>query len=111
MFVIRLPVSDYERALSFYQRLLGSEPAFIPNATEAVWELAEHRYLYIEHLPERAGHALPTVFVDDLDERVSGISDRGIQPASQETYESGVRKVIYRDSDGNEVSFGGGPVA
>ncbi|HET7388229.1 MAG TPA: hypothetical protein VFJ19_16365 [Nocardioidaceae bacterium] len=70
-------MSDYERALSFYQRLLGSEPAFIPNATEAVWELAEHRHLYIEHLPERAGHALHTAFVDDLDERVSGISDRG----------------------------------
>jgi len=63
-------VSDYERALTWYERLLGSEPAFLPNATQAVWELAEHRYLYIEELPERAGHALHTVFVDDLDERV-----------------------------------------
>ncbi len=38
-----LPVSDYQRALTWYERLLGSEPAFLPNATEAVWELAEHR--------------------------------------------------------------------
>lgn len=106
-----LPVSDYERALVYYQRLLGSEPAFFPNATEAVWELAEHRYLYIEQLPERAGHALHTVFVDDLDERVEGISGRGIEPSSQETYENGVRKVIYRDPDGNEIGFGGPPVA
>lgn len=37
-----LPVSDYQRALMWYERLLGSEPAFFPNATEAVWELAEH---------------------------------------------------------------------
>ena len=106
-----LPVSDYERSLVYYQRLLGSEPAFFPNATEAVWELAEHRYLYIEQLPDRAGHALHTVFVDDLDERVEGISGRGIEPSSQETYENGVRKVIYRDPDGNEIGFGGPAVA
>jgi len=40
-----VPVSDYERALAWYRRLLGSEPTFFPNATEVVWELAEHRYL------------------------------------------------------------------
>jgi catechol 2,3-dioxygenase-like lactoylglutathione lyase family enzyme len=105
-----LPVSDYQRALSWYERLLGSEPAFLPNATEAVWELAEHRYLYIEELPARAGHALHTLFVDDLDQRIESIRDRGIEPASRETYENGVRKVIYRDPDGNEIGFGGAPV-
>ena len=63
----------------------GLRPAFFPNATEAVWELAEHRYLCIEELPERAGHGLHTVFVDDLDERVESIGARGIEPASQET--------------------------
>jgi len=31
-----LPVSDYQRALMWYERLLGSGPAFFPNATEAV---------------------------------------------------------------------------
>ncbi len=103
-------VSDYRRALAWYERLLGSEPAFFPNATEAVWELAGHRYLYIEELPGRAGHALHTVFVDDLDERVEGIGARGIEPAAQETYGNGVRKVIYRDPDGNEISFGGAPL-
>jgi catechol 2,3-dioxygenase-like lactoylglutathione lyase family enzyme len=104
-----LPVSDYQRALAWYERLLGSAPAFLPHATEAVWELAEHRYLYIEELPERAGHALQTVFVDDLDERVDSISARGIEPAVRETYENGVRKMIYRDPDGNEIGFGGAP--
>jgi hypothetical protein len=110
-------VSDYQRALTWYERLLGSGPAFFPNATEAVWELAEHRYLYIKELPEyikelpeRAGHALHTVFVDDLDERVESIGARGIEPASQEMYGNGVRKVIYRDPDGNEIAFGGAPL-
>ncbi len=105
-----IPVRDLQRALAWYQRLLGSEPAFLPNATEAVWELAEHRYLYIDELPEHAGHARHTVFVDDLDERVESIRARGIEPAAQETYGNGVRKVIYRDPDGNEIGFGGAPL-
>ena len=49
------------------------------------------------------------MFVDDLDERVKTISARGIEPASQETYGNGVRKVTYRDPDGNEIGFGGAP--
>ncbi len=105
-----LAVSEHQRALIWYKLLLGSEPAFLPNATEAVWELAGHRYLYLAELPGRAGRALVTVFVDDLDDRVGSIRARGIQPAAQETYGNSVRKVIYRDPDGNEIGFGGAPL-
>jgi catechol 2,3-dioxygenase-like lactoylglutathione lyase family enzyme len=105
-----LPVSDYERARAWYERLLGAEPAFLPNDVEAVWELAESRYLYVEVRPRHAGHAMQTLFVDDLDERVTAIAARGIEPAERETYENGVRKVIYRDPDGNEIGFGGAPI-
>jgi hypothetical protein len=44
-------VSDYEAATEWYVRLLGGEPSFIPNDTEAVWELAEHRSIYIKCSP------------------------------------------------------------
>jgi hypothetical protein len=50
-----IPVSDYTRALPWYEALLGSEPTFLAHATEAV------------------------------------------------------RKVTFRDADGNEISFGGAP--
>jgi catechol 2,3-dioxygenase-like lactoylglutathione lyase family enzyme len=105
-----IPVSDYAAALAWYERLLGGPPVFFPNDTEAVWELAEHRYLYIEHLPDRAGHALHTLFVDDLDTRVAGITERGLEPTTRETYDNGVRKITYRDPDGNEIGLGGAPV-
>jgi catechol 2,3-dioxygenase-like lactoylglutathione lyase family enzyme len=104
-----IPVRDYDRASVWYERLLGSGPSFVPNATEAVWELAEHRWVVIEVRPEHAGHAMHTIFVDDLDARVRAIAGRGIEPAEQETYSNGVRKVTYRDPDGNEIGFGGGP--
>ena len=104
-----IPVRDYAQAVAWYERLLGAEPSFLPNDVEAVWEIAEHRYVFIEVRPDHAGHAMHTVIVDDLDARVGGIAGRGVEPADQETYSNGVRKVIYRDPDGNEIGFGGLP--
>ncbi|WP_369973620.1 VOC family protein [Prauserella sp. PE36] len=72
-----LPVSDYQRALAWYERLLGSEPAFLPDDTEAVWELAEHRYFYIDVLPERAGNAVQTVS-STISMRGSRVSPPGV---------------------------------
>jgi len=105
-----ISVSDYAAALAWYERLLGAPPAFFPNDREAVWELAEHRYLYIEHRPEHAGHAMLTLFLEDFDDRVAQITERGIEPAIEEVYENGVRKTTYRDPDGNEIGFGGAPL-
>lgn len=102
-----IAVADYRRALTWYRQLLGAEPTFIPNAVEAVWEVDEHRFLYIKELPERCGHALHTLFVDDLGQRVADIAARGIEPTSAETYDNRVRKVVYHDPDGNEIGFGG----
>jgi len=61
-----IPVTDYSAALQWYQRLLGSSPAVLPHDTEAVWELAERRYVYIVQQPEHAGHARHTLFVENL---------------------------------------------
>ncbi|MFD0533765.1 hypothetical protein ACFQY7_08175 [Actinomadura luteofluorescens] len=73
----RIPVSDYAEALPWYERFFGAEPSFLPNDIEAVWEVAEHRYVYIVQDPERAGNALVLAFVDDLDDRVAGAARRG----------------------------------
>ncbi len=102
-----ISVSDYQRALAWYERLLGSPPSFMAHATEAVWELAEHRFVFIEEQAKDAGHAQHTIFVDDLDTVVEQITGRGLDPVERETYANGVRKVTYRDPDGNEIGFGG----
>jgi hypothetical protein len=104
-----IPVADYAAALPWYERLLGSSPTFFPHDTEAVWELAEHRYVYIVLQPDHAGHARHTLFVEDLDALEAQIADRGLNPAQRETYANGVRKTTYRDLDGNEIGFGGAP--
>jgi predicted enzyme related to lactoylglutathione lyase len=102
-------VGDYPAALVWYEKLLGAPPAFFPNDKEAVWGLADNRWLYIERRPEHAGHALHTIFVDDFDKRVAEIAERGLEPAKLETYSNGVRKATYVDPEGNEIGLGGGP--
>ncbi len=104
-----IPVNDYTATLAWYETLFGSPPSFFPHDTEAVWELAEHRSMYIVQQPERAGHAMHTIIVDDLDTLVAEIAKRGLEAAKQETYSNGVRKTTYVDPDGNEIGFGGLP--
>src|SRR5687768_10501827 len=89
-----IPVANYAAALEWYERLLGSPPTFVASDTEVVWELAEHRSVAIEHRPEHAGHAMHTIFVDDLDTLVAQIAARGLNPVERETYSNGVRKAI-----------------
>lgn len=101
-------VRDYEVALAWWTGLLG-EPSMRPHATEAVWELAENRSVYIVGDERGDGTAVATLFCDDLEARVAEIGSRGIEPAERETYANGVRKVTYRDPEGNELGFGGGP--
>jgi uncharacterized protein YndB with AHSA1/START domain len=100
-------VADYPAAQEWYERLFGRPPSFHPNDVEAVWEVAPGRSVYVEERAAHAGHALVTLFVDDLAERVADIATRGIEPHLDETYDNGVRKVTYRDPEGNEVGFGG----
>jgi catechol 2,3-dioxygenase-like lactoylglutathione lyase family enzyme len=103
-----LPVRNLAKAQEWYERLLGPA-AFLPDETEAVWQIGEHRYLYIDVRPEDAGHGMVTLFLDDLAAFLAIAAGSGITPDSEETYENGVRKVTFRDPDGNEIGFGGGP--
>jgi catechol 2,3-dioxygenase-like lactoylglutathione lyase family enzyme len=105
-----LRVRDFQAARRWYERLLG-EPTFLPHATEAVWTLADDRSVYIvEERADAAGNSVVTMFVDDLDAQVAAIAARGLEPDERLAYSNGVRKVVYRDPDGNELGFGGAPL-
>jgi hypothetical protein len=76
-------VKNYSSALVWYERLLGCPPAFLPNEIEAVWELAENRYLFIKELPEKAGQGYNLFFLSDLDGFMAQITERGLNPAKK----------------------------
>ena len=104
-----IPVRDFAVAVDWYERLFGASPSSFPHDTEAVWELAEHRLVYVVQRPEYAGHAMHTIIVDDLDTVEAGAAERGLQPAKREAYDNGVRKITYIDPDGNEIGYGAVP--
>jgi hypothetical protein len=104
-----LRVRDLQAARPWYERLFG-EPSFLPNATEAVWTLAEDRSVYVEEHADGAGNSVVTIFVDGLDAHVAAAAARGLEPDERLTYSNGVRKALYRDPDGNELGFGGAPL-
>jgi len=60
-----IPIKDFRIAVEWYKRLLGAEPTFYPNDIEAVWQLAEDRYVYIIQDANRAGGAVSMIWVDD----------------------------------------------
>jgi catechol 2,3-dioxygenase-like lactoylglutathione lyase family enzyme len=101
-----LRVREFQAARAWYERLLG-EPTFFPHATEAVWTLADDRSVYVVEHPGGAGNSVVTIFLDDLDAHVATLAARGLEPDDTETYSNGVRKVLYRDPDGNELGFAG----
>jgi hypothetical protein len=100
-----IAVADFAKTMPWYEQLFACAPALCPYETEAVWEVAPHRYVYIVQQPENACHARHTLFVDDFDSVVGQIRSRGIEPSKQGSYANGVRKVSYRDR--NEIAFGG----
>ena len=74
-----------------------------------MWTLEDQRHVYVVVDEQRAGGGHLTLFVNDLEERIERIGQSGIEPATDETYGNGVRKVEYHDPDGNQFGIGGGP--
>ncbi len=101
-----IPVRDYEQAVDWYRRLLGADPTFYPNEFEAVWQLAEDRYVYIIEDRGRAGGAVSMIWVDDPVAEVVGIAERGLEPTDIEKHDQ-VWKYVFHDIDGNETGIGG----
>jgi predicted enzyme related to lactoylglutathione lyase len=103
---VGIPVADLQPAIEWYERLLGSSPDMTPNEIERTWRLTDGSWIYVVTDPERAGQALVTVMVDDLDERLAAIERRGIEGGEFRQINEKTRKVEFVDPEGNRISFG-----
>jgi catechol 2,3-dioxygenase-like lactoylglutathione lyase family enzyme len=100
-----LPVTDYEPARDWYERLLGRPPDMLPTKDEAVWHLASAGSIYVVADRERAGSGLLTIAVGDLEEQLAALAEHGIPNAEAGAREGEPRKVVVTDPDGNTISF------
>ena len=98
-------VADLDRAVAWYARLFGRPADIVPNENEVMWRLAGAAWLYVLRDEKRAGHALVTLCVADLDRTVADIAARGITGGPAETVGDAGQKVTFTDAEGNTVSF------
>jgi len=54
---------------------------------------------------DRAGKALLTLIIDDLDQHVAALGERGFIPEEAEDVPGKYRKVIFRDPEGNTIAL------
>jgi hypothetical protein len=80
-----LAVADLPAALAWYERMLGRPPDLVPNWNEAAWQLTDSGWIYVVGDSTRAGKALLTLLVDDLDDRIAEFAERGLAPLRIDT--------------------------
>ena len=101
-----IPVADRDAAIAWYDRLVGHAPDLLPNADEAAWRITETAWIYVIVDAQRAGSALHTLLVEDLDEFLAGLAQRGITAGPVETISRAVRRTTVTDLDGNRLNLG-----
>jgi hypothetical protein len=108
-FFAGIPVANFDAATAWYERLWDKAPDFYPEPGEAVWQIREHAWVYLVTDADRAGNALITVLVDDLDGLVSGLSARGIEVGPIQEMGPSVPGFALTDPEGNRITFGQPP--
>ena len=99
-------VADYDPALAWYTRFFGRSPDVIVTENECMWQVAEAAWVYVVGDSDRAGRALLTLLVDDLESYVAELGERGLAPGTIETVPGLYRKAVISDPEGNMISLG-----
>jgi glyoxylase I family protein len=100
-----VPVADLDAAIAWYSRLLGRSPDVPVNDDEVMWQCSQAGWLYLLRDAPRAGNALVTVAVADLEAAVAEIRSHGLIGSTIDKVGDAGRKANFTDPDGNTVSF------
>jgi hypothetical protein len=84
-----IPAADRDVAVRWFERFTSRPPDLIPNEDEAAWQLTDTGWIYLIVDPIRAGSALHTLLVGDLDDFLTGLAERGIAAGPVETIGDG----------------------
>jgi catechol 2,3-dioxygenase-like lactoylglutathione lyase family enzyme len=92
-----IPVAEFAASRDWYEALLGRPPDMVPHDSEVAWRLTDSGWIYVVEDAGRAGHALVTVLVDDLDAL-------GLE-GEVETVPGKFRRTLVTDPEGNRIQF------
>lgn len=100
-----VPVGDLLTAITWYEQLFGRPADIVPNADEAMWQVAANAWLYVINDALRAGNTVVTVCVDDLDRCVAELAERSITGRPIERVGDAGRRAAVSDPDGNVINL------
>ena len=100
-----IAVSDFAGARRWYEALFGRPPDMLPTEGEAVWQVTTSASVYVIADPPRAGSALVTISVSDLDEHVTALVARGLTLREEKGGPTAPRQLTVTDDDGNCIKF------
>lgn len=100
-----IAVSDFAAARRWYEVLFGRPPDMLPMEGEAVWQVTTSGSVYVTADPTRAGSALVTIAVPNLDEQATALAARGLKLHTEEAGSTAPRQLTVTDGDGNRIKF------
>jgi catechol 2,3-dioxygenase-like lactoylglutathione lyase family enzyme len=98
-------VSDFAAARPWYEALFGRPPDMLPTEGEAVWHVTTSGSVYVTADPARAGGALVTIAVADLEEHATALAGRGLSLDEPGAGSGAPRQFTVTDPDGNSIKF------
>jgi predicted enzyme related to lactoylglutathione lyase len=101
-----IPVDDFGAAVNWYERLLGRAPDERPMDGLAAWHFPNTGVIQVIQDADRSGGGLLTLSVDDLEQDVAELGERGLAPDAIDDATSD--KVLFAqltDPDGSAITL------
>lgn len=103
-----VPVTDLPASDRWYTTLFGRAADNNPMPTLVEWQIVPGGWVQVFVDAERAGSGLLNFAVDDLENHIAELRERGIVPGVIVGADKGVRLSTISDPDGNTIRLIGG---
>ncbi len=101
-----VPVADFQAAHAWYESLFGRPADNLPMEGRLVeWRVTNSGWVQVTLDAGRSGTGLLNFAVDDLDQHVAEVAQRGLVADAIQTVTQGVQLASIRDPDGNTITF------
>jgi hypothetical protein len=101
MVFVGFAVRNLDASRPWYELFFGRVPDVVVNDHEVMWNVAESSWLYVVEGASTTGAGMVSLAVDDLDQTLSELLLRGLEPRKMEVVGDAGRKAHFVDHDGN----------
>jgi glyoxylase I family protein len=103
-----VPATDVERSRRWYEALFGRAADNNPMPTLIEWQVVPGGWVQVFADDQDAGSTVVNFAVNDLDNQIDELKQRGLEPGEVVDANKGVRLSALTDPDGNKVWLIGG---